>query len=244
MHITPSETLESCVRLVLSIFLIMLAIIVDLRSGFILVWFPPIVVSLSPYTAVLPQPHHEEDWTRLQRQRSLFRPKRYLIDGTYPELSRDKDGDFSFQWCNPLFSPMVSNQSFFVFNQSWRRQLSGICFSVSRGREWQAGLLNFPSLSWLTPTGPPCDQRDPNVYWLVDQPWWDVILLCLSQVTKYLLLLFSSQSSASGSKGETLVQGFTHTGMMLGALHILDVYGMRSCLHSLIDNRYDIKVVP
>jgi hypothetical protein len=40
------------------------------------------------------------------------------------------------------------------------------------------------------------------------------------------------------------VQGFAHTGMMLGALHILDVYGMRSCLHSLVDNRYDVKVLP
>lgn len=47
----------------------------------------------------------------------------------------------------------------------------------------------------------------------------------------------------SGPRGEVPVSGGVHTGMMLGALAILDVYGMRACLHSLIERGFDIKIV-
>eukprot|EP00604_Paraphysomonas_vestita_P001277 CAMPEP_0174823634 /NCGR_PEP_ID=MMETSP1107-20130205/26366_1 /TAXON_ID=36770 /ORGANISM="Paraphysomonas vestita, Strain GFlagA" /LENGTH=429 /DNA_ID=CAMNT_0016047039 /DNA_START=503 /DNA_END=1793 /DNA_ORIENTATION=+ len=47
----------------------------------------------------------------------------------------------------------------------------------------------------------------------------------------------------SGPKGEEPIQCSVHTGMMLGALHILDTYGMRTSLYSLIDNGYDVKIV-
>ena len=50
-------------------------------------------------------------------------------------------------------------------------------------------------------------------------------------------------SYRSGPRGETVVNGNVHTGMMLGALGILDVYCMRQAMHTLVDNGYDLKIV-
>lgn len=47
----------------------------------------------------------------------------------------------------------------------------------------------------------------------------------------------------SGQFGERAVEGHVHNAMMEGALKILDVFAMRECLHQLVKNGYDVKIV-
>ena len=46
-----------------------------------------------------------------------------------------------------------------------------------------------------------------------------------------------------GRFGEKAVEGSVHHAMMEGALKILDVFAMRECIHQLVANGYDVKVV-
>lgn len=50
-------------------------------------------------------------------------------------------------------------------------------------------------------------------------------------------------SYRGGSRGENVTHGNVHTGMMLGALAILDVFCMRHRIHTLLDDGFDVKVV-
>lgn len=47
----------------------------------------------------------------------------------------------------------------------------------------------------------------------------------------------------SGQFGENAIEGSVHHAMMEGALKILDVFSMRECIHQLVLNGYDIKIV-
>lgn len=47
----------------------------------------------------------------------------------------------------------------------------------------------------------------------------------------------------SGQYGEKEVQGSVHHAMMEGALKILDVFAMRECIHQLVKNGFDVKIV-
>eukprot|EP00603_Paraphysomonas_imperforata_P006995 CAMPEP_0114424922 /NCGR_PEP_ID=MMETSP0103-20121206/6954_1 /TAXON_ID=37642 ORGANISM="Paraphysomonas imperforata, Strain PA2" /NCGR_SAMPLE_ID=MMETSP0103 /ASSEMBLY_ACC=CAM_ASM_000201 /LENGTH=672 /DNA_ID=CAMNT_0001593711 /DNA_START=38 /DNA_END=2053 /DNA_ORIENTATION=+ len=47
----------------------------------------------------------------------------------------------------------------------------------------------------------------------------------------------------SGQYGEKAVQGSVHKAMMEGALKILDTFAMRECIHQLVKNGYDVKIV-
>lgn len=47
----------------------------------------------------------------------------------------------------------------------------------------------------------------------------------------------------AGQFGEKAVDGSVHKAMMEGALKILDSFAMRECIHQLVLNGYDVKIV-